>query len=345
MNRRLLYWSFQIGGWSLYAAINILFIAWAGKVEIRQVFTHLLVAVFFIFSTHIFRAFIKEWGWLEKDISRLIPGFLGALLGLSILNLVYQISILEALNIFNFPGDFSPLFVVINLITLFILYFSWSLIYFMFHYVRRYNLSLKQEASKREIELKNLKSQLNPHFIFNALNSIRGLIDEDPGKSKNAVTMLSNILHNSLSSDQIRLSKFKDEINIVKDYLNLESIRYEERLKVEFYLHPDSYDFYIPPLMVQTLVENGIKHGISALKEGGTIKISSEVEKDQLIISIRNNGQYVNGSPHREIKGFGIQNTRQRLQLIYGNKASFEIKNEDDKTVLTQLHIPQSTEI
>ena len=119
----------------------------------------------------------------------------------------------------------------------------------------------KYEASMVQIELNHLKSQLNPHFIFNALNSIRALVDENPGKSKQAINQLANILRNSLASDKKGLTKFEDELKIVKDYLGLEHIRFEERLRAEFDIHPDSHLFHVPPLMIQTLVENGIKHG------------------------------------------------------------------------------------
>ena len=133
-----------------------------------------------------------------------------------------------------------------------------------------------------EIELNNLKSQLNPHFIFNALNSIRALVDENPLKSKQAINQLSNILRNSLASDKKGLTKFEDELKIVKDYLGLESIRFEERLKTEFDIHPESQKFLVPPLMIQTLVENGIKHGISKLTPGGVIQLKTFVDEQSL---------------------------------------------------------------
>src|SRR5690606_9097471 len=139
--------------------------------------------------------------------------------------------------------------------------FIWTMIYLTFHYFERYNKSLKYEAAAREIELSNLRSQLNPHFIFNALNSIRALVDEDPAKSKEAITQLSGILRNSLMVDRQRLVAFSDEVNTVQDYLALESIRYEERLETRLDLDPQSAKYLIPPLMIQTLVENGIKHG------------------------------------------------------------------------------------
>ena len=185
-----------------------------------------------------------------------------------------------------------------------------------------------------------LKSQLNPHFIFNALNSIRALVDENPGKSKNAITQLSNILRNSLQIDKNRLTSFTDEMKTVQDYLELESIRFEERLEVDIKLHPNSDQFQIPPLMIQTLVENSIKHGISNLKEGGIVQIKTEVDGLYMTITIKNSGQYVNGQDYKQ-SGYGIENTKQRLRLIYGDQASFDIRNENNLLVCTQLRIPQ----
>src|SRR5690606_23911150 len=187
----------------------------------------------------------------------------------------------------------------------------------------------KYEASMIEIELKNLKSQLNPHFIFNALNSIRALVDENPSKSKQAINQLSNILRNSLASDKKGLTKFDDELKIVRDYLGLESIRFEERLRTEFLIDPGSSQFLVPPLMIQTLVENGIKHGISKLTAGGTVQVKTFVTQEKLHIQIRNSGQLV--QPVKRGKGgLGIKNTVQRIKLIYGDRASFRIVNEKD---------------
>jgi LytS/YehU family sensor histidine kinase len=195
-----------------------------------------------------------------------------------------------------------------------------------------------------QIELNNLKSQLNPHFIFNALNSIRALVDENPLKSKQAINQLSNILRSSLASDKKGLTKFEDELKIVKDYLGLESIRFEERLKAEFDIHPDSEKFLVPPLMIQTLVENGIKHGISRLTQGGVIQLKTIVENHHLKIRIRNSGRLINGERSGK-SGIGLKNTVQRLKLIYGEQASFRIVNEKDNFVLTEIVIPQKQTI
>jgi LytS/YehU family sensor histidine kinase len=145
-------------------------------------------------------------------------------------------------------------------------------------------------------------------------------------------------------ADKRSLTRFKDELKVVKDYLGLESIRFEERLRTEFIIDPDSKDFLVPPLMIQTLVENGIKHGISRLTEGGLIQIKTVVENKVLSIQIRNSGQYINGVK-RTTGGLGLENTKQRLKLVYGGSASFRILTENDSFVLTEIRIPQINSI
>ena len=198
------------------------------------------------------------------------------------------------------------------------------------------------ERNLLEMEQKALRLQMNPHFIFNALNSIRALVDENPAKSKQAINQLSNILRNSLAFDKKKLTKFEDELKNVKDYLSLESVRFEERLRTDFQIHPDSNNFRVPPFMIQTLIENGIKHGVSKLTEGGSIELKTLVEKNRLKIYIRNSGQYNNLSRKGKPGGLGIANTIQRLKLLYGDDASFRIENESDTFVLTELILPQT---
>ena len=155
---------------------------------------------------------------------------------------------------------------------------------------------------------------------------------------------LSNILRSSLASEKKGLTKFDDELKIVKDYLGLESIRFEERLKTEFDIHPESHDFFVPPLMIQTLVENGIKHGISRLTAGGIIQLKTIVERGRLKVQIRNSGHLMNGVK-RNKTGIGLKNTVQRLKLLYGDEAAFRIVNENDNFVLTEIVIPQNKKV
>jgi hypothetical protein len=331
----------QIGGWLLYAVVQIVtsIIASGGPSAERVVFLF-CESMLPLVITHVARLLLKPGAWLTIGVSGLV---LRVVLTSMVLGFVYyflRLPLSYVLGMYDVEVAFEG-GRILGLSFLYAFYFFlWFVLYFTFHYFDQYNKSLKYEASMVQIELNNLKSQLNPHFIFNALNSIRALVDENPGKSKQAINQLSNILRNSLASDKKGLTKFDDELKIVKDYLGLEHIRFEERLKTEFDIDPDSHKFYVPPLMIQTLVENGIKHGISKLTAGGLIQMKTLVENDRLRIRIRNSGRLINGEKKSPM-GLGIKNTVQRLKLIYGEDASFRIVNENDNFVLTEVIIPQ----
>jgi sensor histidine kinase YesM len=339
LSKAKIYWILQICGWSLFAAINIS-LAYLQEVLTTSYFIYaILVLLWFFISTHFFRYVIIKWGWLEIKIKKILVRIFAGIFLLTLSNFITHLLFLASLGMLSID-DLEPSTIGATLISTFLIYFVWTLFYFIYHYFERYNAALKYEALKNEIELNNLKSQLNPHFIFNALNSIRALVDENPAKSKDAITQLSSILRTSLVINRSKLTRFADELNTVRDYLDLESIRFEERLKTKFDIDPKSKNFTVPPLMIQTLVENGIKHGISKLQRGGEISLSTQVKDSRLRIQIRNNGQL----PHQRLngtKGFGIENTIQRLKLLYGNKATFNIQNEDKNTVLTEIYLPQ----
>lgn len=341
MTKQKLYWTFQITGWSIYAILYIFFLLLANSPDIKKIVSQILTALWFLLSTHFFRSYIKKNSWLKITLPGLLPRIVLASFILGITHFVFYVLCLISLNIINYSEDFSTFSIISYVFGTTVFYFLWTLVYFIYHYVDNYNKSLKYEAAINEIELNKLKSQLNPHFIFNALNSIRALVDEDPVKSKKAITQLSSILRSSLIMNKNKLTNFKEELEAVKDYLDLESIRFEERLKIKFDIAKGSENFHIPPLMIQTLVENGIKHGVSHLKEGGTISIGTKIVDSKLHIQIRNSGKYINGKQNK-LKGFGIENTIQRLNLIYGEHAYFKIENERNNTVLTQLIIPQT---
>lgn len=338
-NKHLLYWVLQITCWSVYALLNISFLVIEDRITLNSVIAHVLWAFFFLISTHIFRYFIIRFGWLKMPLVKLIPRLIVVILILSAANQAWQMLSNYALGILS-SRDLQAFYILLNLFAINLPYLVWTLVYFMYHYIESYNESLKFEAAFHEMQLRHLKSQLNPHFIFNALNSIRALVDEDPVKSKTAITQLSNLLRNSLVGDRKRLTRINDEIQTVRDYLELETIRFEERLRTKIELHPDTNQFEIPPMMLQTLVENGIKHGISTLKEGGLIEIKTDVKDHYLTVQIRNSGRYVNGKK-KNGSGFGLANTIKRLDLIYGKQATFDIKNEGGY-VVTKIRIPQT---
>ena len=336
-----LYWSLQIGGWAFYAFVQIIGsrIALGEWISANRIVFLSLEAISLLFLTHALRQLINRWHWFNIGMARLIPRVVLSIFTLALI--IYFMRILASipLGLYKREVAFSASNFVGLTLVFAIIVFIWSVLYFVYNYFERYNKSLKLEASVKEIELNNLKSQLNPHFIFNALNSIRALVDENPAKSKQAINQLSNILRNSLATGKKGLTKFEEELKIVRDYIGLEQIRFEERLNASFEIDDESLDFLVPPLMIQTLVENGIKHGISKLKEGGSIFLRTSVVNDRLKIQIRNSGIYVNGA-RRSYNGLGLKNTTQRLKLVHGDSATFKILTEKNNFVLVEVEIP-----
>jgi LytS/YehU family sensor histidine kinase len=131
------------------------------------------------------------------------------------------------------------------------------------------------------------------------------------------------------------------ELNIVKDYLALENMRFEDRLKIEYQIDEDTLDQPVPPMMLQTLVENAIKHGISKQISGGIVKVISDFKGDYHELAVQNTGQ-LNGYKKTD-EGFGISSTTNRLSLLYGDKAKFEIKQINGSLVEARVLIPVST--
>lgn len=231
VNKNRLYWTLQIGGWGTYAAFQIVTIVLASGsgLSIARVFFFIFEALLCLLITHYYRNYINERKWLTMSLARLIPHVLAAVMLMGIITYFLRIPFSIALGTFIPENAFEPEKMVTGIISYTVFFFLWSVLHFMYNYFERYNKSLQLEASVKEIELNNLKSQLNPHFIFNALNSIRALVDENPAKAKQAINQLSSILRNSLVTEKRGLTSFDEELKLVRDYLGLESIRFEER--------------------------------------------------------------------------------------------------------------------
>jgi LytS/YehU family sensor histidine kinase len=219
----------------------------------------------------------------------------------------------------------------------------WNMIYFIYHYVGRNRQqqldTFRLEAAVKALELKTIKSHINPHFIFNALNSIRALVDENPQRARTAITELSNILRSSMQAEKLETVPLKQELDIVMDYLALEHMRFEERLKIEMHIDEDTLTQPIPPMMLQTLVENAIKHGISKQINGGLIRIVSGFKNNHHELVVQNSGR-LNGYNGINEEGFGIKSTQDRLNLLYQGKANFEIHDIEGGMVESRIIMP-----
>lgn len=330
MTGKRLYWLAQFIGWISYVALIFLatYADDASKIDFLLLANLFAFGFFGILWTHMMRIWFVKSGWLDLKLTPLIPRILFISLVCS-LTIAFSTTLLSLLIDPTEKDNLSVLNVVINIFAILVLVLFWNSIYFTFHFFQKSrnqelnNISL--EASRNEIELKNLRSQLNPHFLFNSLNSIRALIDLEPSIAKEAVTTLSNLLRKSLILGKENLVRLDEELEMVSNYLELEKIRFEERLEVKWDLNESLNDFMLPPFSLQMLVENAIKHGISNLVKGGEIIIETKKLDNNIIVSVINSGELTG----KVDTGIGIENTKRRLALQFKDTAEFELTQEE----------------
>ena len=341
MKHDRIYWLCQAAGWSLYTVSTISLSAAFGVYSWSNFASQILSCSIGLILTHLFRIYVRRHGWLRLSLPSLVPRIVavcvfGALVWMFIM-LLFSILVFQS---FTF-SEIKPAIAFVTTFNWSATLFIWSLIYFGFHSVENYKKTevekWKLEAAVKEAELRALKSQMNPHFIFNCLNNLRGLIVEDPERAQTVVTQLAGILRYSLQAGDTETVTLEEELQTVSDYLALEAVRLEERLRVKMDIDPASLEIPVPAMLVQTLVENGIKYGVATLTEGGEISLSSQVNLTTLKIQVTNSGQFNESSNGN---GVGLKNSRERLKLLFGEAASIVVQNASSDSVTAKIEIP-----
>jgi len=234
----------------------------------------------------------------------------------------------------SFSGKIYNVFYFATLFAIWLFVFLTIKIY---HQLKRVQLKqLQLESNLKESKLNTLKGQINPHFMFNSLNNIRGLMLEDVDKARNMLTHLSETLRYSLTKSEANSIAFEDELEMVDSYVAISKIQFDNRLQFEKIIDENSLTKEIPPMIVQMLIENAIKHGISKLKEGGTVGLTTQLDNNQLIIKVTNSGSLSEGENTTKL---GLKNIRRRLELLYGAEAVFKLQEIANQVVAT-IKIP-----
>jgi len=298
--------------------------------------------------SHYVRPLIARWGWKQLGWRQLVPRIFLTAAVLSVLWTVIGYGYCYGVVRLPWPSEkYRPAVLLsISFINGTILYVGWFCIYFFYHLFDRFNRSeierLRLSTHVKEAELRALKSQVNPHFIFNSLNSLRALIEENPARAREAVTQLANLLRYSLQSGQLETVPFEDELRVVNDYLALEQVRHEERLRVRLDIAPDTLALPIPPMLLQTLVENAVKYGISARPEGGEIAIIARREADALRLQVINPGELAPSAASRRQSstGVGLRNAAERLRLLFGERATLQLREDAPALVVAEAVVP-----
>ena len=343
MNRTQAYWICQLAGWGLYCLLTTLVIGLQIGWDVRLIINTAPSMIFGIGVSHAFRTFVHRAGWTDLSLRQLVPRVVGACLVLSVVytalgDLLVWAGLLDPIHL----GDveyWSRAQVVVRLFGGLIVFFLWLAIYFGVHSFWNYRQAevdkWKLEAQAEAARLKALKLQLNPHFFFNSLNSVRALIVEDPDRAQCMVTRLARLLRSTLQVDDVKTVPLEEELSTVRTYLELETVRFEERLQYEIDASNEALTRPVPLLLVQTLAENAIKHGVAEQQGGGTITITATVQDDTLRLRVTNPGTL-----DAETGGVGLKNARERLQLLFGDEASLTVENADAGTVCATAKLP-----
>jgi len=347
-----LYVIFQVAGWGFFLAMQIVVTVYfgtrtGGAAElVGDIATLTMVSALGLLLTHYARAPMTRWGWKQFGWRHLVPRVVAMAVVLSVLWSVVGYGYTYGVLHQPWPAKYSlsAIFAVSCLQGSFLLV-GWLCLYFFYHLFDRFNRSeierLRLSTHVKDAELRALKSQVNPHFIFNALNSLRALIDEDPARARGAVTQLANLLRYSLQSGQLETVPLEDELRIVSDYLALEQVRHEERLRVRLDVAPDTLALPIPPLLLQTLVENAVKYGISTRPEGGEIAIVARRQGSSLHLRVTNPGQLAPGPAARAgSTGLGLRNAAERLRLLFGERATLQLRVDAPELVVAEATLP-----
>lgn len=342
MKRTILYWLLQISGWSLYTAFLIFSIlAFSDETLLRQIFPlQVLIGVCLMFASHFERLILKRIDVFKYSMFRMIL----ISIGLSFLmSFVAQIVIQGIIYGFWDWGSIRPFNIVESLIYWLnssLLLIIWTFIYisiksFELRRIREVE-NWKLKAELKEAELGMLKAQINPHFLFNALNNIRSLIAEDSERARDMVTSLSGLLRYAIQHTSNDVVTLGEELRIVDIYFNLEKMHFEDRLTVSVDCPVDLKNATVPPMTIQMLAENAIKHGISQRRDGGFISITFEQQEKDLKVTVTNNGtiQESNNS------GIGLQNIRQRLEHRFSKTIPISLQQSSPDQVTTQFTIP-----
>lgn len=339
---KTVFWSAQSTGWLFYLSLLLLYNYSDDNFSWQSFISAISICLVGFVISSLMRLFFIKLNWHRKPFKNLIlritlSSIAFAFLFHAIITIV-SFLVLDNSEI-GFTANIEMQIQVILNWALLLLF--WSLLFFTSNYFLNYRTeqirTAKLEAENKVFEVQQLKSQLNPHFLFNALNSIKALITEDPNQARNAINKLSNLLRRTLNTSGETLINIEEELDLVESYLALEKIRFEERLTFSIEADAKSHKRKIPPLMLQTLVENAVKHGIDKTLHGGKIKIIIQEKDLATELQITNPGTL--GSANN--KGIGVENTRRRLRLMFSDKASLKLTNSADgvSTTITLPHV------
>ena len=305
------YWTCQIIGWSAITLTTAVIPVLYGGLRWAVVARALLGGLLGMFLTDQLRRHLRRSGWLELPLRAVLPRIAAA-----------SVAIAAAIVL------------------------AWSAIYLGFHWLSSVRAAERErwrlEVAVRDTELRALRAQLNPHFLFNSLNSLRGLVTEDPARAQEAITSLAGLLRYTLRVSRASVTTLEQELEVAQRYLELEALRFEARLRYSIDVEPAALEHPVPPMLVQTVVENAIKHGIAQLPEGGSVRIAARRRTDDLHIRVTNTGTLGHDRGESSAEGIGLANAVERLRLMFGSGIRLDLRESAPDEVCCDIVVPSA---
>ena len=343
-----MFWILQVSGWSLLTLFQFLVFYYPKHPDMSTVAGLLVTYLTGFLLSIVLRYYYRRSGYQSRSISSLfihvlIYSMIGAIiwywldgiLSIPIWGLKWGVEFFQRYkNIQKLIGTVFSHFLIL---------FSWSGLYFVIKLWQEWSIQKerteKANALAQAAQLQMLRYQLNPHFLFNSLNSIRALVDEDKKNAKEMITELSEFLRYSLISKTYSDVPLNNEIEAIRHYFAIEKKRYEEKLDVEIDIDPLAQDYPVLSFLIHPLVENAVKYGMQTSPMPLKIRIKAEVIKERLQIRVSNTGNWVEPSKEREMDevgtGTGLKNVRQRLDNSFPGRYRLDVEEKEGWVVIT----------
>jgi two-component system, LytTR family, sensor kinase len=342
-NKQKLFWLLQFSGWVGFALVNYI----GSKVfEMRDIYVFVILLnslAGFLMTTPL--RFIYQKYWNSKPWILILIVFGSSYITGTLWSVVQKFNVWEIYKhgyrpeewLYYFKQGLDSVYIIL----------CWSGLYFGLKYYQLLQ-SEKQKALKattmaHEAQLKMLRYQLNPHFLFNTLNAISTLVLIEENKDANKmVSKLSDFLRYTLNTDPIKKVPLEQEVHALNLYLEIEKVRFDERLTINIDISDDAKESLVPSLILQPIIENSIKYAIAQLPDGGILDIKARVFANELLLEVGDNGPgaVIEKGQLKELHGVGIANTKERLRTLYENNYSFVLSENKPTGLKVNIRIP-----
>ena len=345
-DRGRLFWVLNLSGWTGYTLA-----AWLGALAHEKPESYFLVILGTAVIGLVITMFLRL---IYRDLwNRSLPALV---IGILVASYVFSFGWQWLHNIMYWDwvkNSWRPEHVmdfVSGILGSFYILLCWSGLYFGIKYYMQLQdqteQTLKATSAAHQAQLKMLRYQLNPHFLFNTLNAISTLILDNKNETANqAVSRLSDFLRYTLDNDPMSRVTLGSELAAIDLYLQIEKVRFGDRLVIEKSIEAGAQDALVPSLILQPLIENAIKYAITPSEDGGTLRISARVQQRTLVLQLSDTGPGLgNGNNGQKSSGVGLKNTRERLQQLYGDNQAFTLAPNEPSGLRITINMPYETE-